>query len=509
MILQLSFSSAYASGETIAEAQGLPGGPFNPCGGGFGFQLTSFTPPPGASLSKIMWYYGNGHLVGTTTDVTTVQFYSVRENDGNWTFNCYAIVYYSNGSTAQSNTIGIGINLIALNAISQSGPAVLNCPSPVTFSTSFVGGLTYTPTPADVTSYTWSFPSSGWTIASSSGGSNGLTPTVTVTPDASSAGNVMVTTTLNCGYAFTSPVLAITRPTQPPTFGANPTPVCNNSANTFTINPSCGATSYIWTLSGNAGATFQASGTQSLTTTATSAVVSTGSVNSSGATLSVEAVYPGGVTSSAATDNIVTGTPAPTVPRIIDGEMLTGSGPFSFSMITLTSQPVTGYNWIVAPEATISGKTTSTVSFTTPKLNSGQSGDVYITAEYETACGGWVSSQQYYFLDQGSGVSGLPPPPRALTLQPRAGMSQLAIITNNQEDAAVNGDSTAYALKSVLYTIKAVNVYNTTGQLMKKASFGGANTTEYLDIHDLPNGIYFVRVMTSKGSMTEKFAVLH
>jgi hypothetical protein len=88
-------------------------------------------------------------------------------------------------------------------------------------------------------------------------------------------------------------------------------------------------------------------------------------------------------------------------------------------------------------------------------------------------------------------------------------MSQMAIIANNQEKGAVNGESTPYTLKDAIYTIKAVNVYNTAGQLMKKASFGGANTTEYLDIHNLPNGIYFVQIMTSNGSMTKKFVVMH
>jgi hypothetical protein len=337
-------------------------------------------------------------------------------------------------------------------------------------------------------------------------GSANENPTVTVTPDASSAGNVMVTTTLNCGYTFSSQVLPVPRPTEPPTFGASPGTICNNSTNTFTINPACGATSYVWTISGNASATFQANGTQSLTTTSTSAAISTGTIGNSGFTLSVEAVYPGGVTSTPVTENVVGGTTAPSI-EMVSGEMITGPGPFTFTMLALVpSEPILAYNWLIDPIKTISGQNTKTVTITVPTLSSGQTGDVYLTAEYETTCSGWVSSSQYYFVDQGSGRSGLPPPTEAITLQPMAGMSQLAINSNSN---AANSDNTSYALKSVIYTIKAANVYNTTGQLMKKASFGGANTLEYLDIHDLPNGIYFVQVMTSNGSATKKFVVLH
>jgi hypothetical protein len=503
-ILQLSFSSAYASGEVLSAITSA--GPQSPTQLGtpapctsIGFGLTSYTPPTGSSLQSVQWWVNNGStntLVKTTTGAPNTSL-QITSN----TFIVTAVAVYSNGATGTSNTYQVNVDPILFNA-PMNGPTsvAFGCTSPVAYSTSIASSqFVYTP-PAGTYTVSWALPGS-WAF---SGASTGLS--ISAIPNATSAGNVVATLTLStCPFQTTS-TAAVTRPMLPPTFGASPGIICNDSTNIFTINPQCGPTSYIWTISGNASATFQANGTQSLTTTSTSAAISTGTIGTSGFTLSVEAVYPGGATSSATTENVVTGTPAPTVLKIIDGEELAGSGPFSFSMVTPTTEPITGYNWIVAPEATISGKTTGTVTFTTPSLSSGQSGDVYITAEYETTCSGWISSQRYYFVDEGSGKSGL-----ALTLQPFAGMSQLAIIAGNQTNPAVNGDGTSYLLKSdnVNYTIKAVNVYNTAGQLMKKASFGGANTTEYLDIHALPNGIYFVQVTTSNGPTTKKFVVLH
>jgi hypothetical protein len=54
---------------------------------------------------------------------------------------------------------------------------------------------------------------------------------------------------------------------QAPTFSAsNPKTVCASSA-TLYINPTCGATDYTYTISGNAGIVFTANGLQTLTTT--------------------------------------------------------------------------------------------------------------------------------------------------------------------------------------------------------------------------------------------------
>ncbi|TDX02131.1 T9SS type A sorting domain-containing protein [Dinghuibacter silviterrae] len=487
----LTTLSAFASGETIT-AVNLPSAT-NPCGQDY-FQLTSFTPPAGANFQKSMWY-GSGVYQATSTDVTQAVRITCNANDGNWTFTVYCIVYYDNGTTAKSNTINVPLAAIAMNTITQNTPALLNCTSPVTFNTTFTSQL-YVPTPADVSSYTWNVPSN-WTVTSGNGAGGTTNPTATVTPDATTAGNVSVTTTLYCGYTFTSTVLAVSRPTQAPTFGSTPTAICNNSANTFTINAPCGATSYNWSLSGNAAATFQASGSQSLSTPATSVVVSAGTVGSgSTVTVSVASVYPNGATSSPVSVAITTGTKGPFLNNLVDGEKLTGPGPFSWTMRPLTAEPIIAYNWIVEPVATISGKTTNTVTFTTPHLNSNQTGDVYITPEYETACGGWVDGPQYYFVDQGSGAGGFGAQTAKVTLMAHSGMREVAIIADKQEGEA----STS--------TIKTANVFNTAGQLMKKATFGGTNATEYLDIHDLPDGIYFVQIMTSKGSSTQKFVVI-
>jgi hypothetical protein len=482
----LIFQTFSSSSQTL---QQQTGNPIDACNN---VAIEIFINPPVNTTYTGSLFYGNGQFIASISSSYFNVTFPVAGNDGTGHYNIYAIETYSDGSRQQTNTLSVVVAPIALNPI--SGVANLNCTSPATFSSSFVS-TEFVPSASQISSYSWTLPNSSWVINSGNTGGGSNTPTITVTPDAAGTGNMQITAQLTCGYTLTSPILAVTRATPAPTFATTPSPVCNNSTNTFTINPVCGATSYIWTISGSSAATFQANGTQTLTTASTSAAISTGSVNTSDLTVSVQSAFPNGSTSSAATDNFVTGaSPAPTIPKIINGETLVGPGPFTYSMATFTSQPITGYKWIVAPEASISGQTTGTVTFTTPKLNSGQSGDVYVTAEYETACGGWSSSPTYYFVDEGSGTGGLPPPPGGLSVQPRAGMSQLAIITNNEDKAKVN-------------TIKAANVYNIMGQLIKKVEFGGANNMEYLDIHDLPSGIYIVQVMTAKGSMTQKIII--
>lgn len=499
IIFQLSFSLARASDEIIEvetnnglSMNGADLGGVNPCSGPR-FVLNAFVIPAGYSFQKAIWF-GNGAQITTSFSSSAVVPVTVASENSGDVFTVFAEVFYVSGSStiaSFSNSISLGVNSMLLNSINASPDDNLGCTSPLTYSTSpassSLGGV-YVP-PSGTYAITWALPAN-WTFSGASTGN-----AITAIPDATDAGDVVATLTLpGCGFVGPHTTQVVTRPTPAPTFGSNPTDLCDNSSYTYAINAPCGATSYVWTLSGNTGATFQATGSQSFSTTSTSAVISTATVGNSSVNLSVAAVYPGGVTGTAVSANTATGVGAPTVLRLINGEQLVGPGPFTFSMAALTSQTVTSYNWSVSPHATISGQNTQTVTFTTPHLNSGQSGEVSILVQYGTTCSGLSPTNAYDFIDEGSGMSGLPPLKGSITLQPHAGMSQLAILSDADENSS---------------PIKAVNVFTTTGQLMKKAGFGGANTTEYLDIHDLPNGIYVVQVITAKGATTQKFAVLH
>ena len=447
-----------------------------------------------------MWY-GSGNYVGTTYHVTDVQNVSMNANDGQWKYNVYAVAYYVNqgtNQTAQTPTYQVQLAALALNTIAQSAPAYLNCPTAVTFSTSWVSQFYVPQAPSDISSYTWSFPSSGWTITSSGAGSANTAPTVTVTPDANSAGNVMVTTTLNCGYTFTSPVLAITRPTQPPTFGSNPTAICDNATNTFSVNGPCGATGYSWTLSGNAGATFQASGTQSLTTTSPSAVISSGSVGNSNVTLSVASVYPGGATSSPASVSITTGLlPAPT-------QIIPASGSETVPPGSLAEFYASGGNFWSASDGTVTagqGGDDAAV-----RIANVTSGTLIVHVSAKDACGTSSPLTAEYQIVQGSPtplayksgilsdssdvIASVHPlgntPPTSLALYPNPATNSFQVI-----------------LPQTDFTKTYLKIYDISGHSIQTIIPSGQNTL--VDASHWAKGTYIVSIFDGQKLTTQKF----
>jgi hypothetical protein len=449
------------------------------------------------TVSKIA-YYGNGVLVAPYTYAgTTVESISMNANDGGGEYNVYAIVYYTNGTSEQTATYQQALHGIGLSA--PTGSADLNCTSPVTFSSGFETAL-YVPTPADVVSYAWSFPSSGWMFISGNTSGNSLTPTVTVTPDASSAGNVAVTATLYCGYTFTSLVLPLTRPTVPPTFGSNPTAICNDATNTFTINAPCGPTSYNWTLSGNAGATFQ-NGTQNLTTTTTSAVITSGSVGNSNVTLSVESVYPGGVTSSAAAVNIATGIlPAPT--QIVPASMIEKVAPNS-----LPDFISTGANYWTATNGTVTdGEGSDDIIIKVANISSGY---LYVYAYAKDACGTSSPLTAEYQIESNVGTpfaynSGIFSDSTAAITSANALVSPLPSGPSLYPNPSTN--SFQVLIPPTDFTKTYVKIYDLSGHSMQTIIPGGQSTL--VDASHWAKGTYMVSIFDGQKLTTQKFVKL-
>jgi hypothetical protein len=494
-IFQLSFSSLASAQPTVVPIIGSPA-IANPCAT-VGFQTMNLSGV--LTVSKIA-YYGNGVLVAPYTYAgTTVENISMNSNDGG-NYYVYAIVYYTNGSSVQTVPYQQELHGIGLNALTQSGPADLNCTSPVTFSSSgFVSAL-YVPTPADVASYTWSYPSSNWTFISGNTSGNSLASTVTVAPDASSAGNVAVTATLFCGYTVTSTVV-VPRPTVSPTFGSNPTAICNDATNTFTINAPCGPTSYNWTLSGNTGATFQATGTQSLTTTSTSAVISSGSVGNSNVTLSVESVYPGGVTSGAAAVNIATGIlPAPT--EIIPASKIEKVSPNSLPDFI---SPGASY-WTVTNGTITSGQGTDDILVKVANVSSGY---LYVYASAQDACGTSSSIVSYSQIESNS-------PPPFIYNSGIFSDSTIAITSSNPLIIPLPSGPSLYPNPStnsfqVLipptdFTKTYVKIYDLSGHSMQTIIPGGQSTL--VDASHWAKGTYIVSIFDGQKLTTQKFVKL-
>ena len=57
-----------------------------------------------------------------------------------------------------------------------------------------------------------------------------------------------------------------------------------------------------------------------------------------------------------------------------------------------------------------------------------------------------------------------------------------------------------------------INIFSSDGTLVKKQRLDMLSTSEQnfsIDVHDLPNGIYFINVITQKGSETKRFIIQH
>jgi|GEM_PF-6202392 len=57
-------------------------------------------------------------------------------------------------------------------------------------------------------------------------------------------------------------------------------------------------------------------------------------------------------------------------------------------------------------------------------------------------------------------------------------------------------------------TIRIIHVYSTNGKLIKSINIGLSKNTYELSVQDLPNGIYYIKIITAKNSYTEKLSVL-
>ena len=372
--------------------QQMTGNPINPCGN---VEFEIFISPPTNYTYTSAEFFGNGISLGTFPNNGTLDAsVAVASNDGTGHFNVHAILTYNNGSQQMqqtTNTVAVTIAPIALNPI--SGSANLNCTSPATFSSSFVA-TEFVPAASQIASYAWTLPNSNWVINSGNTGGGSTTPTITVTPDASGTGNMQITTVLTCGYTFTSPVLAVTRATPPPTFqSSNPNAVCNSATSTFAVNAPCGATSYIWSLSGNSNVTFQLSGTQSLTTTSSSAAVSGGTVGSSGVTLAVQAVWPGGVASSTTSVSLATGVPATPTSMTPAHENVAPNQTVAFICVPSN-------NWSVGEGTILNGQGTDAI---TVKVANVSSGTLSVVANGINSCGAGGKLVSSYPIVSGGG----------------------------------------------------------------------------------------------------------
>jgi hypothetical protein len=264
-------TAAFADGEQVAVD--LSSGPttdpdqlgrINPCTSRQYEILYSI--PTGYTAVKEFDWYANGVLVKTT--IGNNPFADIVATANSFTIVCKATYTNSTGAVSgvyTSTSFSPEVNLAALNTITQTGQAIEGSSNPVTFSTSEVTGnsFVYSPPTTDFT-IEWQLPAN-WTFSGANTGTS-----VIAIPDATTSGNVVAKMQFNACAYNTSVTLAVVRATPPPSFSSsNATDPCGASQS-YSINPAPGATSYTYSITGNASCTFTANGLQTLTTAATS-----------------------------------------------------------------------------------------------------------------------------------------------------------------------------------------------------------------------------------------------
>jgi len=460
-------------------------------------------------------------LVPTASSGGTLQFWALN--------NC-------NPALKTSNKVSIKLSRTTSSALTANNvnPITVTCGAgiPLTF--------TLSNPPACVSGYKWTMPT-GWEDGSGNVVTSVVTttPTITLTPEPYvQPSNVTVALMVN-GSATTQTF------TESVNYTETPVPSSISGPESF-----CG-TSQTYTLAGltdNPGPSNFTVDTHLLTgsitqSTSGNTLTLTNPGGSAYGYIYISASTPTGCGISTTTDaepsglRVLVGQPPPGIYGFTQGMYAAGgTGPYTYTMALPTelTEPVINYNWNITPHVTITGSSTQTVSFTiNPPPQSGWT-TVSLIVEYETACGWSNFLSTYFYAKPGSG-GGQPPPPRPL-LRPTASGGTLAILADapalvpigtsaiaDADQANVSSPPTTVpAIVPIPTTdgttplpststgagfIKSVVVFNTIGQVRKKIMFGGNNTTEYLDVSDLSDGIYFFRIETTKTMSTEKYFI--
>ena len=278
------------------------------------------------NVANVITYPVTGLAGGTT------YYYRIRANNA-----C--------ATSANSNVI----SFITSTAIPATpGPIT----QPVNTCASSTGNTFSITAVSGATSYTWSVTGTGWAVTA---GGTTISATITI---GTGVGTVSVTATNACGTSAPSTTGNITPTTIPATPGVitQPTDKCASStANTFSITPVGGATSYTWSVTGTGWAVTAGGTTASATITIGTAV----------GTVSVTATNACG-TSAASTTGNITPTTIPATPGAITqpANACASSTGNTFSITPVAG--ATSYTWSVTGTgwAVTAGGTTASATIT-------------------------------------------------------------------------------------------------------------------------------------------------
>ncbi|MGK2863778.1 MAG: T9SS type A sorting domain-containing protein [Chitinophagaceae bacterium] len=312
-------------------------GPINPCGTLF-FKVKGDLPASYAMVAKYEWFV-NGVSVRTTTDPSDpiLQWVIISRPT-----NVYCKVTYKKTdgtlsapytSTTFTPTIK---DLNFLDITTSTPPPNYGCTtSTVSYSLNTYTCTSFCDYTYNVGQYniTWQ-PPAGWVQTSISANGND----VSFTPDAASAGPLIATIHLTCGYTDTR-TFNTSRVAEAPAFTTSSVKSCTSSAN-MSINSTCGASNYSYTIAGNPGVTFTSNGLQTLTTPSTTINISIAG-GSSINTIKAKANYPNNISSTDASATLTAGSPQPGPINVLLADPYTGKIQVEVDVIP----EATDYRW--------------------------------------------------------------------------------------------------------------------------------------------------------------------
>lgn len=445
-------------------------GPVNPCVT-LPFIVNTSLPTGYTIVAKYEWFV-NGVSVKISTDPNDFGL--------NWlivssqTTNVYCKVTYkkTDGTLSTpytSTTFTPIIKTLNFNNITTSTPAPnYGCTTnTVSYSlntytcTSFCDG-TYTVGQYNIT---WQ-PPAGWVQTSISTNGNN----VSFTPDAATGGILTATITLPCGFTETR-TFNISRAAQAPTFTTSGFTSCTSSA-AISINPTCGASNYTYTIVGNPGVKFTSNNLQVLTTASTTVNISiTG--GSSINTLKAKSNYPGSISSSEANATLTAGSPQPGPINVILVDPYIGK-------IQVEVSPIPGatdYRWYKnGVLQTIYHSTFAQIPITKNLCNVS-----YSISVKAMTCGIYspLTYKNVY----------VPPCDGYYVVSPNPSSTDVTVSTD-ETNAQVTENT----------TFNEVRIYNLQGTLKKYQKFNKVKSAK-INLTGLPDGTYFVEIVN--GSYTE------
>ncbi len=309
-------------------------------------------------------------------------------------------------------------------------------------------------------SITWQAPA-GWVQTSlTNNGSN-----VSFTPEATSAGSLIATIQLPCGYTETR-TFTITRTAQPPTFTNASVSSCTSSAS-LSINSTCGASDYTYTIVGNSGVTFASNGLQTLTSASTSINIST-SGGSSATSIKAKANYPNSISSAETSASLTFGSPTVSITSN------TSSCFGTYQTWSLSAEPTSyGSNWQWTVDYLDPGSDIYIDNPNSPFTNVDVSGLGTVRLTYTGLCGAAQTDGVTVYSNCGGGYA------YALAPNPTSGDLQVSSI-----DKKTN--------------IKEIKITDKTGAVKKRFVYSQNITSVKIDITSLPPNIYYVQIYDGK-----------